>query len=947
MGTRDVAFYFFCAFIISYFVRLTARVDFLGKVHFDMILAALTALAIAFAPRPRSGGPAPKLDPVAKQLLILLAYIVITIPFVEWPGSVIHNLENYLKSLCFFFFVVAIVDTTRKLRTLIAVYAVTQVWRVFEPLEMHLRSGYWGSITSLGNWETMDRLSGSPYDIINPNGLGFVIIMTLPLVYLILKPETTLRRVLFAGIAAAMAYALVLSASRSGFLGFVFLGLFSIWRSKHRAAYVAGGIVVALVSFSLMTDLQRERYVSIYSHKAKGAATAEARVTGVIGDFKVSLRRPFFGHGLGTSREANGNFRGEDLPSHNLYLEVAEELGYVGLVLVLMLIWSFLKACWTAQRLLAAAQLDEPRLRFLHSVATTLVVVVAVDLFFSFAAFGFSEPYWYFFGGLSVVTARLALKLAPGTQLAVASGRRAGRLLQGGRAPLRARGAAPTPRAASAVAIATRMCGICGFVSSAGWTAATLQSMNDVIFRRGPDGEGSLHSGPVGIAMRRLAIIDVAGGSQPVYNEDHSVAVVFNGEIYNFKALREGLRVRGHTFRTHSDTEVIVHLYEERGADLVRELEGMFTFALWDARRETLLLARDRLGIKPLFIAQLPSGVLFGSEIKSLLATGLVPTDMDWQALDAYLTYTFIPAPRTIYQAIRKVLPGTTLAIGPRGEVTTRRYWEVPDPKPAPASEHEWVTRVEAAFKHAVESHLVSDVPVGAFLSGGVDSGLMVAMMAAATERPVETFTVGFADAGASFIDERVYARMIAQRYRLNHHEISVEPHVADIIDDIVTAFDEPFADDSVIPSYYVSQVAAGFVKVALTGLGGDELFGGYRRHLGVRIGDAYARVPRWLREGVVDRAIRRIPEPKTSSDLVDHLKRFSRSSSALASRRYQDSMSTLPSAERAASVHAGVGGTDRCRGHGRPLHRRVRGLPQRWQPRAGAEDRPALLPAR
>ncbi len=204
------------------------------------------------------------------------------------------------------------------------------------------------------------------------------------------------------------------------------------------------------------------------------------------------------------------------------------------------------------------------------------------------------------------------------------------------------------------------MCGICGFVSSAGWSAATLQGMNDVIFRRGPDGEGMLHEGPVGLAMRRLAIIDVAGGWQPVYNEDHSVAVVFNGEIYNFKSLREGLRSRGHQFRTNSDTEVIVHLYEEKGADLVADLEGMFAFALWDARQEKLLLARDRLGIKPLYIAQLPGGVLFGSEIKSLLSTGLVPLDIDWQAMDEFFTYTFIPAPRSIYRAIAKVPPATT-----------------------------------------------------------------------------------------------------------------------------------------------------------------------------------------------------------------------------------------------------------------------------------------------
>jgi asparagine synthase (glutamine-hydrolysing) len=443
------------------------------------------------------------------------------------------------------------------------------------------------------------------------------------------------------------------------------------------------------------------------------------------------------------------------------------------------------------------------------------------------------------------------------------------------------------------------MCGICGFVSLDGWRPAVLQAMNDVMFRRGPDGEGSLHSGTVGLAMRRLAIIDVAGGAQPVYNEDRSVAVVFNGEIYNFKALREGLRGRGHEFRTQSDTEVIVHLYEERGGDLVHELEGMFAFALWDARKETLLLARDRLGIKPLFMAQLAGGVLFGSEMKSLLTTGLVARDLDWQALDQFFTYTFIPAPRTIYRAITKVPPGTTVTIGPKGEINARSYWEVPDPEVVPRTPAEWVGRVEAGLQRAVESHLVSDVPVGAFLSGGIDSGLMVAMMAAATDRPVETFTVGFSDAGSSFMDERVYARMIAQRYRLNHHEINVEPHVTDIIEDIVTAFDEPFADDSVIPSYYVSQEAARFVKVALTGLGGDELFGGYRRHLGVRVGDAYGRVPRWLREGVVNSIIRRVPEPSTSSDLVDHLKRFSRASSASPAGRYQDSMSTLPAAER------------------------------------------------
>jgi len=423
--------------------------------------------------------------------------------------------------------------------------------------------------------------------------------------------------------------------------------------------------------------------------------------------------------------------------------------------------------------------------------------------------------------------------------------------------------------------------------------------MNNVIVRRGPDGEASLISGSAGLAMRRLAIIDSIRGSQPIYNEDRSVAVVLNGEIYNFRLLRERLSALGHTFRTDSDTEVIVHLYEERGPELVQELEGMFAFALWDARTDTLLLARDRLGIKPLFVARLTDGVLFGSETKSLLATGLVQTDLDWQAVDEFLAYTFIPAPRTIYRAIRKVPPATTLTIGPKREVRERTFWHVPDVEDVPRTQSDWVARVESALQRAVQSHLVSDVPVGAFLSGGIDSSLIVAMMAAVSERPVETFTVGFEDSGSSFMDERVYARMIAQRYRLNHHEINVKPHVTDIIEDIVAAFDEPFADDSVVPSYYISREAARFVKVALTGLGGDELFAGYRRHIGVRIGDAYGHLPRWLRQRLVDPVVRRLPEPKSSSDRIDHLKRFSRASSLSPSGRYQDSMVTLPAAER------------------------------------------------
>jgi putative inorganic carbon (HCO3(-)) transporter len=412
-GARNAAFYLLCVFLVSYFLRLTARVPVLGTMHLDLVLAAVTALAIVLGRRQTSPGSSPGMDPVAKRLWILVAYILVTVPFVEWPGSVLQNLETYAKSLCFFFFVVATVDTTRKLRVLLAVYVATQLWRVLEPLYMHVTSGYWGSFTSLGNWEYMDRLAGSPYDIINPNGLGFVIIMTLPLLHFLIRPDTTARRLLWAVAACAMCYALVLSASRSGFLAFVFLCLFVIWRSKYRAPLLAAGVIGAIIAFMLMTDLQRERYVSIFSHHAKGSQTAEERISGVIGDFEVSLRRPLFGHGLGTSREANAHFRGADMPSHDLYTEAAEELGYIGLALLLSLLWSFLRACQKARQVVNTASTTDERLRFLHNVADSLLVVVAVDLFFSFASFGLSEPYWYFVGGMSVVTARLAVELAP------------------------------------------------------------------------------------------------------------------------------------------------------------------------------------------------------------------------------------------------------------------------------------------------------------------------------------------------------------------------------------------------------------------------------------------------------------------------------------------------------------------------------------------------------
>jgi asparagine synthase (glutamine-hydrolysing) len=439
------------------------------------------------------------------------------------------------------------------------------------------------------------------------------------------------------------------------------------------------------------------------------------------------------------------------------------------------------------------------------------------------------------------------------------------------------------------------MCGISGFLSfDHKLDEQMLLRMNASIRRRGPDGDGHYFDGTAGLAMRRLAIIDLDGGRQPIFNEDRSACVVFNGEIYNYRELRQTLLDKGHRFTTHSDTEVIVHLYEEYGAELSAHLQGMFAFALWDLRKRTLLLARDRLGIKPLFIAQTGSGLLFGSEIKALMATNLIRPEYDLQALDEYLAYTNIPCPRTIYKDIRQLEPGTSLSVS-RDGIRHDRYWTVPQVSEEPRTEAQWLTDCEAALRAAIESHLVSDVPVGAFLSGGVDSGLMVAMMATMMDRPVETFTVGFKDAGSAFIDERQYARALAQRYRLNYHELDIVPHLEEIVWDIVDAFDQPFADDSVVPSYYVSQVAGQHVKVAMTGLGGDEPFGGYRRHLGLMLGDRYARVPRFIRDGVIRPLVQRLPESSNSSDVIDHLKRFTRIGSAAPAQRYQDSMSALP----------------------------------------------------
>lgn len=445
------------------------------------------------------------------------------------------------------------------------------------------------------------------------------------------------------------------------------------------------------------------------------------------------------------------------------------------------------------------------------------------------------------------------------------------------------------------------MCGICGFFGeNASIFDDTLERMNQALVRRGPDEGGAFREPGIGLAMRRLSIIDLAGGHQPIQNEDGTIWIVFNGEIYNYRELRADLLQRGHQFRTHTDTEVIVHLYEEYGDDLVHHLRGMFAFALWDSRRNRGLLIRDRLGVKPLFYAQAGEILLFGSEIKAVLAANLVERDLDYQALDAFFTLTYIPAPLTIYRHVRKLEPGYLLTYE-SGRVEKRRYWDVdfttPDPQ---ADEREWLERFDQAIEDAVSSHLVSDVPLGAFLSGGIDSSLVVALMSQHLNEPVQTFTMGFGGARNPLLDERPLAKSVAARYGCQFHEYAVQADFRAIAGEIVAAFDEPFADDSVIPSYYVSQFTRQQVKVALSGLGGDELFAGYERYSGLWLSQYYSRLmPAWLHQGLVQPLMQRWPEPAHGGDRVNHAKRFAAAVLQSPADRYLGFVSTLTGSER------------------------------------------------
>ena len=387
------------------------------------------------------------------------------------------------------------------------------------------------------------------------------------------------------------------------------------------------------------------------------------------------------------------------------------------------------------------------------------------------------------------------------------------------------------------------MCGIAGFIDverSRENAERLIDRMCRVIRHRGPDDQGVWVGDGVALGMRRLSIIDLAGGHQPIFNEDQSVLVVLNGEIYNYRELQKDLQARGHHFRTNSDTEAIVHAYEEYGDECVRHLRGMFTFAIWDRNRQRLLAARDRFGKKPLNYYWDGQRLIFGSEIKSILEAG-IPREINHIALDEYLVYSCVPTPNTLFKDVFK-LPAAHILIYEDGQVSTKRYWELPFTPTCQDDEATAIERTLALLKEAVEVRLMSEVPLGAFLSGGVDSSIVVGLMSQMMSQPVKTFSIGVEEDDFS---ELPYARRVAQHFGTDHHEFFVRPELVSVLPQLVWAYDEPFADASMLPAYYVSKLAREHVSVVLTGDGGDEIFGGYSRYAGEL---SIHRIPAFLR---------------------------------------------------------------------------------------------------
>ncbi len=437
------------------------------------------------------------------------------------------------------------------------------------------------------------------------------------------------------------------------------------------------------------------------------------------------------------------------------------------------------------------------------------------------------------------------------------------------------------------------MCGIVGIANtnSRGASREILERMNEAIVHRGPDEDGFYLGGNVGLAMRRLSIIDLAGGQQPIYNADKTALIVFNGEIYNFQELRADLEKQGDKFDTNSDTEVILHLYDKHKADCVQHLRGMFAFAIWDKRDQSLFIARDRVGKKPLLYAHQSNGnLIFGSEFRALLEHPDISREVDYEAIDNYLSYLCVPAPFTAFKQIRKLEPAHWLR-WKDGEIKTQRYWSPDFSKKIKISQTEAEEETLRILREAVKLRLISEVPLGAFLSGGVDSSTIVALMAEASSQPVKTFSIGFEEQDFS---ELKYAKQVAAHIGAEYHEFIVKPDALEVLPILVEHYGEPYADSSAIPTYYVSKETRQFVTVALNGDGGDESFAGYERHAAMRLAENYHRLPAFVRKSLIETAVNLVPTSELKKSRVRDAKRFLQAASLPKTERYFRWMSTF-----------------------------------------------------
>jgi asparagine synthase (glutamine-hydrolysing) len=432
------------------------------------------------------------------------------------------------------------------------------------------------------------------------------------------------------------------------------------------------------------------------------------------------------------------------------------------------------------------------------------------------------------------------------------------------------------------------MCGICGklnFSQDEPVDRGLIQQMCRILSHRGPDDEGAYIKRNIGLGHRRLSIIDLTpAGHQPMCNEDSTVWIVFNGEIYNYLELRKGLEAKGHRFTSSTDTETIIHLYEEEGVNCLKSLRGMFAFAIYDERNGRLFLARDRVGKKPLVYALKDNFLLFASEIKALLLDPAIKREVDYATLHHYLTYEYCPSPLTIFKGISKLPPAHFLT-WERGKVRIERYWNLSyREKLILPDEEAYGERFKEIFEESVKIRLMSDVPLGAFLSGGIDSSATVAFMSRLNSKPVKTFSIGFEE---EEYNELSYARMVADRFQTDHHEFMVKPDAVEILPKLVYYYNEPFADSSAIPTYYVSKLTREHVTVALNGDGGDESFAGYERYIADRLAGYYQIVPAILREKIIRRLVEALPHSENRRNFFRRLKRFVRGISDQPERRY------------------------------------------------------------